>query len=309
MSRTIGAAVVGGVNMDIGGQSYAPIVARDSNPGEIRMSLGGVGRNIAHNLCLLGVRTLLLTAYGDDLYGRRIADACAQIGMDLRGARVIAGAQTPTYLYIAGPDGEMVTALSDMRLCEQITPAYLAAQLPLLQSAQVVVADTNIPAESLAYLAAHCTAPLFCDPVSTGKAGKLLPILPAIHTLKPNRIEAELLSGVKIRTRADAQEAASVLLGKGVQRVFLTMGEGGVYAATRTERRFLPNPPCRRVNTTGCGDAFTAALVWAQLEGLALADAARAGLAAAAVTMESTQTINPALGVEALRAYAGNNTF
>ena len=55
------AAVVGGVNVDIGGQSYAPLVARDSNPGRVRISLGGVGRNIAHNMSLLGVDVRLLT--------------------------------------------------------------------------------------------------------------------------------------------------------------------------------------------------------------------------------------------------------
>ena len=48
------AVVVGGVNMDIGGTSYAPLVSEDSNPGAVTMSLGGVGRNIAHNLCLMG---------------------------------------------------------------------------------------------------------------------------------------------------------------------------------------------------------------------------------------------------------------
>ena len=60
------AAVVGGVNMDIGGLAYEPLVAADSNPGKITMSLGGVGRNIAHNMCLMGVDVRLLTAYGDE---------------------------------------------------------------------------------------------------------------------------------------------------------------------------------------------------------------------------------------------------
>ena len=46
--------VVGGVNMDIGGHPAAPLVMQDSNPGTVGMSLGGVGRNIAHNLSLLG---------------------------------------------------------------------------------------------------------------------------------------------------------------------------------------------------------------------------------------------------------------
>ena len=46
------AVVVGGVNVDIGGRSFAPLVASDSNPGTVSVSLGGVGRNIAHNLAL-----------------------------------------------------------------------------------------------------------------------------------------------------------------------------------------------------------------------------------------------------------------
>ena len=49
--------VVGGVNMDIGGWPSEVPVDRDSNPGAVRMSLGGVGRNIAHNMSLLVHRT------------------------------------------------------------------------------------------------------------------------------------------------------------------------------------------------------------------------------------------------------------
>ena len=56
--------VVGGVNMDIGAVSAAPLVARDSNPGRVTTSLGGVGRNIAHNLCLLGEQVSMVTVLG-----------------------------------------------------------------------------------------------------------------------------------------------------------------------------------------------------------------------------------------------------
>lgn len=66
------AAVVGGVNMDIGGQSDGPLVPGDSNPGRVRISLGGVGRNIAHNMALLGLDVRFLTAFGDDLYAQRM---------------------------------------------------------------------------------------------------------------------------------------------------------------------------------------------------------------------------------------------
>lgn len=66
------AAVVGGVNMDIGGQSDGPLVPGDSNPGRVRISLGGVGRNIAHNMALLGLDVRFLTAFGDDIYAQRM---------------------------------------------------------------------------------------------------------------------------------------------------------------------------------------------------------------------------------------------
>lgn len=299
------AVVVGGVNMDIGGRSFGPLVAADSNPGVISTSLGGVGRNIAHNLALLGTDVRLLTAYGDDVYGQRIAASCSELGIDVSHALRIPGAATSMYLYIAGPDGDMSVALSDMQIAKRITPAYLAANLSTLQNAQVVIADTNIPAESLVYLAENCTQPLFCDPVSTIKAEKLRPILHRIHTLKPNRLEAELLSGVKIHEKRDVEMAAQALLDKGVHRVFISMGADGVYAASGSESLWLPNLPGNMVNTTGCGDAFMAALVWAYLVGTDLRGTALAGLAAAVIAMESKDTINPAISATALRQRMG----
>ena len=294
------AVVAGGVNVDIGGRSFAPLVAADSNPGTVSISLGGVGRNIAHNLGLLGTDVHLLSAYADDVNGERVAASCSELGIDLSHALRVLGGTTSTYLYLTDEKGEMALAVSDMEICKKITPAYLAAQLPLLQNAQVVVADTNLPEESLQYLADNCTAPLFVDPVSTVKAKKLLPILGKVHTLKPNRLEAELLSGVTIRTRADLDRAADVLMSKGLHRLFISLGSEGVYAAMGQQRLVLPNLPGSMVNTTGCGDAFMAALVWAYLEGMDLEQTALAGLAAGSIAMESSQTINPALSASAV---------
>ncbi len=304
------AAVVGGVNVDIGGKSFGPLVAADSNPGTVHMSLGGVGRNIAHNMSLMGLDVRMLTAYGDDAHGQRVAASCAQLGIDLGHALRLQDASTSTYLYLTDEKGEMALAVSDMEVCKRITPDYLAENLQILQNAQVVVVDTNIPAESLLYLAENCTAPLFCDPVSTKKAEKLRPILHKVHTLKPNRLEAELLSGVPIRGDGDVEKAADALLKKGVHRLFISLGEKGVYAAMGSTRIHLPNLPGQRVNTTGCGDAFMAALTWAYLQGMDMEQTALAGLAAGSIAMESAQTINPVMSAAAIRErMKRKNTF
>jgi len=295
-------AVVGGTNIDIGGISTNALVMGDSNPGTVRSSLGGVGRNIAHNLALLGAEVKLITALGDDAGADRVEDACRSLGIDLSDALRVPGASTGTYLYIDGPDGEMCAAVNDMSVLEQITPAYLASVLPALCGAAAVVADANIPAESIAFLAERCTAPLIGDPVSVAKAGRFLPVLGRFHTLKPNQAEAELLSGVPITDERSLIAAAEALLKTGVKRLFISLGGDGVLAADGVQKIILKNPPLQLVNATGCGDAFTAALALSALTGADLLSAGRMGLAAAAIAGESVEAIAPRMSPETLKS-------
>ena len=310
------AVVVGGINIDIGGSSFEPLVDADSNPGIVSTSLGGVGRNIAHNLALMGADVRMLSAYGDDVYGQKVASSCLELGIDASSVLKVSGAATSTYLYISDPNGEMSLAISDMAVCDYITPTYLSSNLAMLQNAQIVMIDTNIPADSIAWICENVNVPIFCDPVSTKKATKLLPILNKIHTLKPNKLEAELLSGVKIESLEDAEKAAKTLLKKGVHRVFLSMGASGVYAAMNTSTSSTPeesdikgiwveNLPGNVVNTTGCGDSFMAAIMWAYLEGMTLEETALAGNAAGSITMESNETINPMMSSNAIKSRMG----
>jgi pseudouridine kinase len=79
------------------------------------------------------------------------------------------------------------------------------------------------------------------------------------------------------------------------------MGAKGVFAATAKESLWHGIFPGKMVNTTGCGDAFMGALVWAYLEGMNLEDTAKAGLAAGSIAMESNETINPLMCAELLK--------
>ena len=74
-------AGIGGANVDIHGQSDAPIVMRDSNPGRLHLSAGGVCRNICDNLCRLGLTVELCSAVGGDAYGDMLRGACTAAGI------------------------------------------------------------------------------------------------------------------------------------------------------------------------------------------------------------------------------------
>lgn len=294
------AVVCGGVNIDIGARSFAPLRAKDSNPGKVELSLGGVGRNIAHNMRLLGVPTYLLTAVGGDSRASQVEQSCRDLGIDLSHALHVPDGRTSTYVFVGDSDGDMAIAVSDMEICKKLTPDYFASQLDLLNGAAAVVVDANLPRESIAYLTEHCTVPVFIDPVSTVKAEKLHGLLGRVHTLKPNCIEAELLSGVKITDDASLHKAAEALLAQGLQRVFISLGGDGVLAAQKDEMQLVPICKAEMRNATGAGDAMMAALVWSFLSGQSLTESAASGTAAAAIAVESEETINPAMSAEAV---------
>lgn len=276
------------------------MVPRDSNPGAIRFSPGGVGRNIAHNLALLGDDVRFLSVFGDDASGAQLTDSCHTAGIDITQSPVIPGGVSAIYLFITNHEGEMELAVSDMAIYEEMTPDFIKARLGTINRAAACVMDTNPPAETLAYLAENCVPPLFVDPVSTAKAKKLRGLLPRLHTLKCNRVEAELLTGLSITSDDSLHTAAAQLMREGLSQLVITLGERGAWCVDGNGGFFLPAYPANVVNTTGAGDAFTATLVHGYMQGWPLKKAARAGLAAAALCIASPETISPEISPEAI---------
>ncbi len=288
-------AVVGAVNMDVCGRPYQKLILRDSNPGAVRYTPGGVGRNIAHDLRLLGVGVRFVTVFGDDPYGETLRRSCESLGMVIDDAETIPGMRTSTYLYITDEHGEMQLALSDTDISACITPAFLAPRLEMLNSADAVVVDGNLTRETLCWIAEHVTVPIFADPVSVTKAERLRPILSRLHTFKPNLTEGQHLTGENAPERI-----VDVLLEQGVGHVFLSLGADGILAGAGEERVMLPCLPTRMVNTTGGGDAVMAALIWAYLHGMTLRDATAAALRAGRLAVEFDGTNNPALNASVI---------
>ncbi|MCD7735645.1 MAG: PfkB family carbohydrate kinase [Lachnospiraceae bacterium] len=297
--------VVGAVNMDICGKPYDPLVGADSNPGTVSLSMGGVGRNIAHNLRLLEQPVSLITVFGDDTNGEVIRSSLKALEIDLSGSVTVPGASTSSYLFITDEKGEMQLAVSDMNICEKITPQLLAGRLDQINDAVLCVADANLPEESIEFLAENLSVPLFADPVSTAKMYKLKRVLGRIHTFKPNRLEAEMLTGIPIVDENSLRLAAAALLDTGMQRVFISLGADGVFCADHSQMLLLPGICARVRSTTGGGDCFMAGLAYAYREGLSLEDSAHLALAAGAICTEGEHTINEALSLRALYERAG----
>ena len=130
--------VVGAVNLDICGRPSRKLIFRDSNPGTVTLTPGGVGRNIAHNLCLLGMDVSLIAAIGGDVYGSSLMDGCRSLGMDMSMARVEPQRRSSTYLYVTDEMGDMCVGIADMDIAECVTPEHLASCIDRINRADAL---------------------------------------------------------------------------------------------------------------------------------------------------------------------------
>lgn len=285
--------VIGAVNVDICGRPDNTPRLYDSNIGSVSIGVGGVGRNIAHNLRLLGVKVKFLAAIGDDASGATVLQSCTALGMDMHLSRRIKGGKTSSYLYVSDEKGDMLIGICDTDIAKHITPEYLSGCIDELNAADALVIDGNLTEETLAWIAENISAPLYADPVSTAKAERLKPVLHRLCAFKPNELEAMSMTGTE-----SAEAAADALLSMGVKRVFVSLGADGVLAAEGDEKIKLPCEKHSLVNATGCGDAASAAVIWADINGLSLASCAKAAMKAAALAIECEETVNPKLRKE-----------
>lgn len=289
--------VIGGMNMDICGRPNGTVVNRDSNPGVVSLSAGGVGQNIAQNMAHLGMPTYLITVYGDDENGKTLAECCNRNNIHLDYAEQLKGRRSSTYMFVTDDTGDLLVAVNDMDICKEISPEFLERRLDFINNAAICLLDANLEEETMAWIGDHVTAPLFGDTVSTVKAHRFDPILDKMTVLKPNDLEASVLTGIGIADQYSAGAAAKTLLDKGVKNVFISLGANGILCASHTNGtyRFEHVPPYRTniATANGAGDSGMAAITWSYYDDpdRDIKEVGRIAQAASSIALECTKAV------------------
>ncbi len=294
---------VGAANVDVHGKSKAPIVLKDSNPGHMYTSAGGVSRNVLENLARLGVDAKLITAVGDDVYGRKIRMDSENAGIDMANIFVAEGKSSSTYISVLDENGDMYVALSDMSVLSNLPAEFLRQKLPLINGAKLVTTDPSLPPAIMRLLLDAAQVPVFVDPVSTAYARVIKDIVGRFHTIKPNRLEAEILSDTKITDDRSLDRACGILLDKGVKRVVVSLGSQGCFykSAEGETLRVKLDPLTKMENANGAGDAFMAGIIYCTINDISATDMLEFASAAAAVAIQSESTINPEMSVNLIK--------
>jgi pseudouridine kinase len=288
MNRKI--VVIGGSNIDIYAYSYHTLKLQDSNPGYIKRSYGGVGRNIAENLARLNQHPTFLTVLGQDEMGRAMLQDGQKCGIQFK---VVYCEQTPTYLAVMDEIKEMAVAIVAMDEIKLLDIPFFESNKKVLEEADYIVLDTNIETNVMDYLFAHYRKPFFVDAISTKKAEKLRNHLSNIYALKVNLLEAMVLSQLPGASDEDIEAIGAFFLQQGVKEIFITLGSKGAYHKDSKGSKFKKAAKIIVKNATGAGDAFFAGVIYATMKSL---DPLSMGMAASIITLMDDCAVSSAMG-------------
>jgi len=303
LEDTASVVVVGAAAMDTKGHALEPLQSGTSIPGHVRVSVGGVGRNIAENLARLGLETILLSAVGDDEAGRHLLDQARVSGVNVDHVLVNPEHATAAYLAVLDQQGNLSVSVADMDIMETVTPRYLYDRRRWLRRASVVAIDANLSPRALASLLRQTRkygVPVCADPTSTSLAPRLCPHLKDLYMITPNALEAQALCGQPVRNRDEAIVAAKRLVSLGVEIAIITLADQGLVHATSDESGHIPAVECEIVDLTGAGDALTATAIFGLLNDFPVDEAVRLGVSAAALTLQCRETVCPYLSLDIL---------
>lgn len=290
--------VVGSANIDLTFRT-----PRLPQPGEtisghsLHQCMGGKGANQAVAAARLGAQVAFVARVGNDAFGLQAIQGYRADGIDTSFVQRDANLPTGTAAILVDDNAEnciIIVAGANGAL----TADDINAATSMIQQADLVLCqlETPIGATFEAFRIARAAGVItVLTPAPVASVTDEL--LELCDVCVPNTTEIAALVNRSVRSRDDAQLAANLLRQRGVQQVVLTMGSEGALVVDDSGATFIPPYKVKAIDTTGAGDAFTAALAVSLAEGLDIREAARrAGLVAAiSVTRIGTQTSFPTL--------------
>lgn len=295
---------------DICGFTDSNYRCNDSNPGKVRTSFGGVCRNIAECMSRVGVNTQFISILGDDEAGKSMLEHSKQMNYDMSNSLIIEGGNTPTYMAVLDEHGEMVSAVVDMKIIDKFTTEFIDSKSDIIRNAEYMILDSDRP-DIVEYILKNFSGntKFILDPVSAAKAKEIKHLVKYFHTIKPNRYEAEIMCGMKIKNDDDLRKAGRYLKDLGIENVFITLDEDGIYYNNGVEEGKIKANDVKVVNVTGAGDSFVAGIAYGYANNKSLIDTLKFAISMSTITISTEETIHPQMGLDLVNKYVNNITW
>ncbi|MDU1845848.1 MAG: ribokinase [Niallia nealsonii] len=246
---------------------------------------GGKGANQAVAAARLGGKVIMAGKVGSDEFGKRALSTLMKEKVDIQ--HIQQDSKNPTGIgfitleengnnrIIVVPGANLNFKIHDL---DNIKSLIRNAEIMVLQ----LEMDLEMIEQAVSY-AASFEVPVILNPAPAQPLSDSL--LRKITYLTPNETEAEILTGVKINSLQDAEEAGKILLEKGVKNVIITLAEKGSLIVTEKETCHVPSYHVDLVDSVAAGDSFNGALAVGISSGKPLQEVVKFANAVGALTV------------------------
>lgn len=292
--------VVGSINVDfVVTARRIPVVGETLTGSDFQTHFGGKGANQAVAVARLGYPVEMIGMVGSDVFGPQVKESLEKAGVGTRAIEVADGSSGIATITVSYSGENAIVVVPGANA--QVSPSYLDRHEDAIRDAGVVLAQLEVPTETVSYLAEMCArheVPLILDPAP---ALELPPeIFSKIAWFTPNETECDLYAG---RDRHDPaalapERTAAAILAKGCGGVVLKLGAAGAYVASHDGLgQMIPAFPVDAVDSTAAGDAFNGGFATGLMMGKSAEESAffASAVAALSVTRTGAQSSMPTM--------------
>lgn len=255
--------IIGVSNIDFHITSMEKLKSDTSVFGDIYISPGGVGRNIAHCLSSLKTYVSFISIFSTDSFSKLLLKDLENRYISLSES-VFNADNTSKYANLI-INGE-VYGINDIKNLKEFSIPFFKKKIDFLNNVNFVVLDVNMDESSLIFIAHHVKSKLICEATSSVKCKKLKSVLNSIYLLKANYIEACIIADCK--HNISFHRLLETIIKKGVEKTYITLGsKGALYADGKSKLYAKIKNPLNTNNTTGAGDTFMAGIIYGERMG------------------------------------------
>ena len=267
--------VIGSSNVDmVVRTSHLPAPGETILGGEFFMNQGGKGANQAVAIKRLGGNLIFMAKLGNDVLGRQSVGYFKKEGIDTRYIALDEDSASGVALISVDDHAEnsiVVASGANMLLNEQDVDKMLEEMC----EGDILLMQLEIPLQTVEYAARKAFGKgvkVVLNPAPARSLPKEL--FRHLYMVTPNRIEAEMLTGIKIANDADVEKVAEEICAMGVKNVIITLGSKGCLIREEGVSYRIDAFKVEPIDTTAAGDTFNGALCVGLSEGMDLKQAA-----------------------------------
>lgn len=278
--------VIGSTNMDmVVKTSHIPVPGETVLAGSFFMNPGGKGANQAVAIARLGGEVTFISKVGNDVFGKQSSQLLDDEGINT--FYMLSDDELPSGVALITVDelGENSIVVAS-GANGNFFPCDLEDALDEIAKAEIVLMQLEIPLETVHYVAKYAASKGVQVILNPAPANTLCPeLLSYIDLITPNQLEAEMISGIKVRNINDAQKAAKAIYKMGVKNIVITLGALGAVICQEGKIQMVAAPKVEAIDTTAAGDVFCGALAVGLSEGRTLQESVQFACKVAAISV------------------------